>query len=535
MVHNERFSAANFHQSLTEFHVFQRGAKNVPVADVSVGDQSLLSRFEIISGLQRNFLVCQRRIPVNGVSLPRINNIFRTQRIRKIVFGGCWQFLPSKGDGISLQESGTLSAVFVYDLRSWFHKIPIVVVGFWPKHEGTQDQRRHGNPYSGICGDFGGIGSFFGSGNGFFQNAGLDRHFRFLFLDGFPSDPQQLELNAPGDGQKEAEEPRSPIVNVVQKNLLLAVYREGRDAREGYAVLALLGGYFLCMFGVYWGTGLIIDGHLWRGYAVFVLAIAIGVAAAITGASGCFPWHWGHYGHCSQQPTEYRQMFQHDGENVSQISVLESGFDGSISDMTIMPRIVCLIDWGRRVQFVYQMAALALATSAGEFVRAYLVAHTLIAPIWRPPLYMLAFALALLIFASIGSWYKRNPLETSHPQLEINQELTLLFHLQVVALELRRDLQDFLKAQPVIERNTFDGPLAEREAKWRTACHQRDRKVRAGYELKFKDQAIKVFNLFVINDIRDDHLASLACNAASVEEIQDLIDTLWKVAGQVKS
>lgn len=113
-------------------------------------------------------------------------------------------------------------------------------------------------------------------------------------------------------------------------------------------------------------------------------------------------------------------------------------------------------------------------------------------------------------------------------------QLALLSALQVEALELRRDLQEFLKSQPIIDRSAFDGPSLESTAKWLTACHQRDRKVRANYELKFKDRANKVFNLFVVDDIRDDHLASLAWNAKSVEDIQDLIDTLWKVAGRVK-
>jgi hypothetical protein len=266
------------------------------------------------------------------------------------------------------------------------------------------------------------------------------------------------------------------------------------------------------------------------------LALGLALTATVSGGLGALPWDW-HKRLCDgQEHTGYRQIFQHDAKNVSHISVLERGFDGKISGMIIVRRIIWLVDWGRRVQFVYQMADLALATSAGGFVRAYLIAHTHIAPIWRPPLYIFAFAVALLISALVGNWlHKRIPLGTSQLKPETNQESAMFSPLQLEALEVRHALQVFLKSQPVIDRNAFDGPLAEREAKWRTACHQRDRKVRAAYELKFKDRAIKVFNLFVINDLRDDHLASLAWNADSIEDVQDLIDTIWKATGQVNS
>jgi hypothetical protein len=188
------------------------------------------------------------------------------------------------------------------------------------------------------------------------------------------------------------------------------------------------------------------------------------------------------------------------------------------------------------LQFVYQVAGLALATSAGEFARTYLIAYTHIAPIWRPPLYVLAFAATLLIFASIGNWLqKRKPLETSQPKRETNQELALLSSLQVEALELRNALQGFLKSMPTIDRDLSGGTQEEKEARWRRAGYEQDCKVRASFELNFKSEAVRVYNRFVVEGIRDSHLGHLAWNAGSAESVQELADTLWKVAGQVKS
>ncbi len=160
------------------------------------------------------------------------------------------------------------------------------------------------------------IGTFLSGSNRILQNSGLRGSFRFLLLDRFPSDPQQPKLYAASNRQKETEEPRPPFVNVVQKGLLFCAYRQGRDAREGYAVLSFLCCYFACMFGVFWGLTLS-DRNKWIGYAILVLAIAIGVAAALTGARGRLPWDWGKDGY-QQQQTEYRQTFQHDSAIVPQ-------------------------------------------------------------------------------------------------------------------------------------------------------------------------------------------------------------------------
>jgi hypothetical protein len=142
-----------------------------------------------------------------------------------------------------------------------------------------------------------------------FQNAGLDSRFRFLLFDGLPRDPQQLQLQTASYRQKQAEKPRPPLINVFQNRLLFVVYRDGRDAREGYAVLGLLGAYFGCSLGIYWGLCRIDDGHRRTGHMILALAIAVGLAAAITGASGCLPWQWWH---CAYQHSEYRPHFQHD-------------------------------------------------------------------------------------------------------------------------------------------------------------------------------------------------------------------------------
>src|ERR1035438_5325340 len=109
---------------------------------------------------------------------------------------------------------------------------------------------------------------------GLFQNAGLDSRFRFLLFDGLPRDPQQLQLQTASYRQKQAEKPRPPLINVVQNRLLFVVYRDGRDACEGYAVLGLLGAYFGCLLGIYWGLCRIDDGHRRTGHMILALAIA---------------------------------------------------------------------------------------------------------------------------------------------------------------------------------------------------------------------------------------------------------------------
>jgi hypothetical protein len=116
-----------------------------------------------------------------------------------------------------------------------------------------------------------------------------------------------------------------PYTNVSEAGFIPGVYRQGRDAREGYAVLSLLACYFACAFGAFWGTGRIIDGHRWSGIAIFILAVAIGLAAAITGASGCPPWQWERAFEHNQKQTEYRQEFPHDGGTVSRVVPPASG------------------------------------------------------------------------------------------------------------------------------------------------------------------------------------------------------------------
>ncbi len=140
----------------------------------------------------------------------------------------------------------------------------------------------------------GSIGASLSGSNGLPQNASLRSRFCFLLSDGLPSDSQQPKLYAASYRQN----------------------RQGRDAREGYAVLTLICCYLACMFGVFFGLTLIGNGQRWVGYAILTLAFAVGLAAAITGASGRLPWQWGQSIQPEQHQTEYRQTFQHDSDNV---------------------------------------------------------------------------------------------------------------------------------------------------------------------------------------------------------------------------
>ena len=171
------------------------------------------------------------------------------------------------------------------------------------------------------------FGRFLRGGNRITQDLGLNSRFRFLLLDSLPGDPQQFELHTTSYRQKKSKEPRLPVVNMVKNGLLPVLYREGRDASEGYAVLALLSCYFACMFGVFWGMCRVSDGHRWSGRMIVALAIAVGLAAAITGASGRLPWQWIGCLRQGQQKTEYRQILQHNSTIMQELQEMRANAD----------------------------------------------------------------------------------------------------------------------------------------------------------------------------------------------------------------
>jgi hypothetical protein len=72
--------------------------------------------------------------------------------------------------------------------------------------------------------------------------------------------------------------------------------------------------------------------------------------------------------------------------------------------MGLFDKAKTVIDWGRRVQFVYQMAVLLFSGAATTGLRA-LIHYTRIPAIWHIPIYLLCAAVTLLLFASIGRWW----------------------------------------------------------------------------------------------------------------------------------
>src|SRR5271166_379678 len=120
------------------------------------------------------------------------------------------------------------------------------------------------------------------------------------------------------------------------------------------------------------------------------------------------------------------------------------------------------------------------------------------------------------------------------------QEATLFTPLQIDALKLRRDLQLFLKE--IGPERTFNSTQfvedsdrnAASLAEWHNAVVPFRNELKAKYALRFRESAIRIYHQFSAEGITDHHLATLADTARSVAEVQDLIDTLWKVAGQRK-
>ena len=76
----------------------------------------------------------------------------------------------------------------------------------------------------------------------------------------------------------------------------------------------------------------------------------------------------------------------------------------AFSHMGLFDKAKTVIDWGRRVQFVYQMAVLLFSGSATLGLIG-LIRNARIPVFWRWSIYLLCAALTLLLFASIGRWW----------------------------------------------------------------------------------------------------------------------------------
>jgi hypothetical protein len=61
------------------------------------------------------------------------------------------------------------------------------------------------------------------------------------------------------------------------------------------------------------------------------------------------------------------------------------------------------LDWGKRIQFVFQAVGFLLSATVYATARAW-VRGTSIPAVWHLPIYLLSATLALLLFASIGRW-----------------------------------------------------------------------------------------------------------------------------------
>lgn len=117
---------------------------------------------------------------------------------------------------------------------------------------------------------------------------------------------------------------------------------------------------------------------------------------------------------------------------------------------------------------------------------------------------------------------------------------SVLSLLQVDALNLRKDLIAFLKEfgpEPTCDTSDClnDPDLnARRLTEYHNKVVPFRNRLRSMYALRFKERATVVYHRFAAAGISDIHFASLSDTADSVQRLEDLINTLWTVAGQVR-
>jgi len=105
------------------------------------------------------------------------------------------------------------------------------------------------------------------------------------------------------------------------------------------------------------------------------------------------------------------------------------------------------LDWGKRIQFVYQVVGYLLTLSATAAVRA-MIYNTHIPTVWRIPIYLFAAALTLLFVAVVGEWLGKRIRRTSNitrtELADIEQRAghtALLLYFLARATDLLRDLE----------------------------------------------------------------------------------------------
>jgi hypothetical protein len=72
--------------------------------------------------------------------------------------------------------------------------------------------------------------------------------------------------------------------------------------------------------------------------------------------------------------------------------------------MRFMQSLKETLDWGKRIQFIFQLVALLLSGSVVGAVRAMLTSWTHISEVWRVPIYCATAGVSLLVFGLLARW-----------------------------------------------------------------------------------------------------------------------------------
>jgi hypothetical protein len=127
---------------------------------------------------------------------------------------------------------------------------------------------------------------------------------------------------------------------------------------------------------------------------------------------------------------------------------------------------------------------------------------------------------------------------------ELRAKLSLFTPLQLEALQLRADLRQFLEKVGPPPKSGLEHKLGGKEemspeelAQW--ATFQRDivgplqARVKATYTLNFKQTATTLYHRFVEIGRIDQQFRYLSDDAESIEQVQQLINVLWGMAGTI--
>jgi hypothetical protein len=79
----------------------------------------------------------------------------------------------------------------------------------------------------------------------------------------------------------------------------------------------------------------------------------------------------------------------------------------SITVMATFDNLKSILDWGKRIQFVFQVVVLLFSASTVAAVRAVISYYTHIPNLWHAPIYFAVAGTSLLLFASVGNWWNK--------------------------------------------------------------------------------------------------------------------------------